>query len=83
MTFAVRFGKFCTEALDVIEGKPGVPKLAPGARAMVEDRIRFSISRCLSVRERFEELTHRHRGQINAVRAIPTQQQDCQASNLT
>jgi hypothetical protein len=29
------------------------------------------MSRCLSVRERFEELTHRHRGQINAVRPHP------------
>jgi hypothetical protein len=68
MSFAVRLGDFCREALDVVEDNRGVGKLAPGARAMVEDRIRFTMSRCLSVRERFEELTHRHRGQINAVR---------------
>jgi hypothetical protein len=67
MSFAVRYADFCLEALEVVESKRGVGQLAPGARAMVEDRVRFTKARCWSVRERFEELTHRHRGQINAV----------------
>lgn len=67
LSFAVRYGDFCKEALDVVESRRGIGKLAPGARAMVEDRIRFTKCRCTSVKERFEELSHRHRGQINAV----------------
>lgn len=67
LSFAVRYGDFCMEALEVVESKRGAVKLAPGARAMVEDRIRFTKSRCVSVKERFDELSHRHRGQINAV----------------
>ena len=69
MSFAARYGNFCLNAIDVVEGSRGTGKLSPGARAIVEDSIRFMQSRCDAVQDRFAELGERNRGQINMVSA--------------
>ncbi|KAK3318770.1 hypothetical protein B0H66DRAFT_558169 [Apodospora peruviana] len=66
LSFAVRLGDFCEQAICIVDSHlAGESLLLPGAKAMLEDRIRFTKSRCLAVRERVEEIGHRHRGQIN------------------
>lgn len=70
MAFAIRFTNTCLEAIDKLDDarrQVGLPLQLPGARAMVEDRIRFTQSRCHALQDRFHEIRERHRSQINAV----------------
>lgn len=70
MSFAIRYAHFCLAAVDAVDSarrSEGLPALPPGARALVEDRIRFTQSRCHAVQDRFAEIRERHRSQINAV----------------
>lgn len=70
MAFAIRYANFCLEAVSAVDSarqSNGFPSLAPGAKAVVEDRIRFTQSRCYSLQDRFTEIRERHRSQINAV----------------
>ncbi|KAK3362509.1 hypothetical protein B0T25DRAFT_7843 [Lasiosphaeria hispida] len=70
-----RFGEFCLEAIDMVEKLRGGGRLPPGARAMIEDRIRFSQSLCLALEERFKDLAERHNGQINVICNIIAQKE--------
>jgi hypothetical protein len=68
MSFAVRYGDWCLEAVSALDAsRKSFGGLLPGARAMVEDRIRFTHSRCQALQDRFTELKARHRSQIDAV----------------
>lgn len=70
MKFAIRYANFCLEAVNTIDSarrSVGLPPQAPGARALVEDRIRFTQSRCYGLQDRFAEMRERHSSQINAV----------------
>jgi len=70
MSFALRYAAFCLDALSAVDAarqSVGLPPQPPGARAMVEDRIRFTQSRCRALQDRFAEIKERHRSQINAV----------------
>ncbi|KAJ9129625.1 hypothetical protein NKR19_g10274 [Coniochaeta hoffmannii] len=69
MSFALRYAAFCLDALSAVDAarqSVGLPPQPPGARAMVEDRIRFTQSRCRALQDRFAEIKERHRSQINA-----------------
>jgi hypothetical protein len=73
MSFAMRYGTFCLDAvkaLGVARQSVGLPLQPPGARAMVQDRIRSTQSRCYALQDRFAEIRERHRSQINAVSGL-------------
>jgi hypothetical protein len=85
MSFAIRYSHFCLEAVDAVDStrrSVGLPLQPSGARAMVEDRIRFTQSRCYALQDRFAEIRERHRSQINAVSTCSANARISQATNL-
>ncbi|KAI3317309.1 hypothetical protein HD806DRAFT_515508 [Xylariaceae sp. AK1471] len=70
VSFATSFGPFCLDMLDILEGgreQQSLPALAKRHRAGLEERIKFTATRCNAVRERIVEFKERLRGQINVV----------------
>ncbi|OIW31290.1 hypothetical protein CONLIGDRAFT_309053 [Coniochaeta ligniaria NRRL 30616] len=69
MAFGIRYANFCLEAVQAVDSarrSVGLPPQPPGARSLVEGRIRFTQSRCYSLQDRFAEMRERQGSQINA-----------------
>jgi hypothetical protein len=69
-SFANKFGPFCLDVLNVLEQArmdQGLPGLSSRYTFGLEDRIKYTATRCDFVRDRMAEMKERLRGQINVV----------------
>jgi hypothetical protein len=73
VSFANKVGTFLLEVPDVLEAsreKQGFMPLRRRHQTVLEERIKFTLTRCDSIRDRLNEMKERLRGQINVVSCL-------------